>query len=168
MIVRTEKNSVDLTTINTFSDVNTMIESLTSEEVLWSANQGQVLQDYEVRWDQLTGHEIALINLTATIGDEYRKLERKVIPSPSEIQAMRKLMNNGRLTKEALPPVDSVEYENLQKLGYLRTFLEGYCSLVIQCRVGFGVNLRVLSNGDLAALKDLRNIYDPPKQRATS
>lgn len=151
------EKTLDLETIHGPSELLNLIDSIEPQDKLRPTTmrpKGEL--ENELLFDELTPKEIALRNLVEIVIDEYELRKEEMFPP--EARELWAIKQNGKMNID-LPAVDSDKYHDLQKLGYMRTFIESYLSTLIQSRVGFGARARVDTDGKIYILKDLRELY---------
>lgn len=159
MIVKFGTDSVDLDSINSLDDLHKWLDNLPGQDksVLSDKPERSVRKD-EIVFDECTGKEIAIRNLSYALSKEYKTLKEKVFPA-SVTNLVLLANQQGNADMVSIPAVNTEDYATLQKLSYFGAYLDQYMALLIQSRVGFGLNLSLRNDGRIYCLTDLRKLH---------
>lgn len=158
MKVRFGDEELDLNNIHSVSDLITVAENIKPLDKSLLPSASMKPSKEQMLFDECTGKEHALRYLCHVLQEEERKL-RKELFSPDVGNLMLLAQQAGKEDLVSIPPVDMEDYANLQKLSYARTFLTQYVAVLIQSRVGFGLNLALSNSGQIYCLRDLRELH---------
>lgn len=152
-------DTLDTSTLLTPEDVLTFAQNIKGQSVsLFPTAKERPRRKGDILFDKCTDKEIALRNLVWVMEAEYNKIAEKLFPvAVSNLMALAK--QSGQESIVALPPVDTEEYAEFQKLAYIKGLLTQYTSFLIQARIGFGLSLSVTNNGQIHVLQDLRELH---------
>lgn len=157
MLIKYGEHSLDLDTIHGPSDLMDFINSIQPQDKCYGYDRTTKPKDNELLFDECTSKEMALRNLTHSLALEEVAMKKRLLPREAcDLYRLKQRTTVGEIT---LPPVEYEDYLNVQKVSYIKAFVESYLSMLIQSRIGFGLHARVDEEGKIYILRDLRDLY---------
>lgn len=150
---------LDLDTINSPDDAVLFAQTIEGQkDCLFAKKKEKPVDKENLLFDECTEKETALRNLSYTLEQEHLRIKNEMFPA-SVGNLIYLAKQNGNADMVNIPAVNTEDYANLQKIAYLKRFVDDYVMFLVQARVGFGLSLSIGNNGHIYALKDLRELH---------
>jgi hypothetical protein len=160
VIITVGDNKFDVTALESPADLISFLDKMEGQTTLLDSKlQDKMGKRYEL-FDELLPREVAIANLIEEMKRRRDKLSEKLYP-PSVAKAYKALYEIKQEQNYILPTVDSFEFELLNKLALFHELAYAYLNTMIYSRIGYTLALKITSNGQIYALRDLRELHKP-------